>query len=446
MKKNIQLVVSIVMTVVSMTLLTSCEKEFSEVTPVNPESSLTVTTRSESGAEEVAYPVAVYLFDANKACIDFRRIESADASVVYDLVEGVYDVYAFGGVAEGKYTLPSVNEATLASVITLQDGQEHGDLMMAKSSVTTTKGEANTINLLMNRCVSKIESIVIKQVPDDVTAVSVTLSKTCKSMAFDGTMKDVNIEVITLEKSGTESGTWELKTPRHVLFDVAASASVKISMTTNGNAKGYTYQLTDKWKSNYLYHINATYTEKQNFHVTGTITGATWQGTEDIVFNFDETNTQDGGSGPTINETAPEVGTFYKGCYVLSRTEESNAIKVLLLHPNEVYGLYANKSMTNSELKAAIDNAITGRLAMDEIDNWRLPNEEDVEILCTNPMEIRNAMPEPKFGYNHFHFYLSNDNVIGLFDPETKRKVDVSVPGMTTERRLRPVAVVRFTK
>lgn len=335
MKKNIQLVVSIVMTVVSMTLLTSCEKEFSEVTPVNPESSLTVTTRSESGAEEVAYPVAVYLFDANQACIDFRCIESADASVVYDLVEGVYDVYAFGGVAEGKYTLPSVKEATLASVITLQDGQEHGDLMRANSSVTTTKGEANTINLSMNRCVSKIESIVIKQVPDDVTAVSVTLSKTCKSMAFDGTMKDVNIEVITLEKSGTESGTWELKTPRHVLFDVAASASVKISMTTNGNAKGYTYQLTDKWKSNYLYHIDATYTEKQNFHVTGTITGATWQGTEDIVFNFDETNTQDGGSGPTINETAPEVGTLYQGCYVLSRTEESNAIKVLLLHPNE---------------------------------------------------------------------------------------------------------------
>ena len=262
MKKNINLVVSIVMTVVSMTLLTSCEKEFSEVTPVNPESSLTVTTRSESGGEEVAYPVAVYLFDANKACIDFQRIESADASVCYDLVEGVYDVYAFGGVAEGKYTLPSVKEATLESVIALQDGQEHGDLMMANSSVTTTKGEANTINLLMNRCVSKIASIVIKQVPDDVTAVSMTLSKTYKSVGFNGTMKDVNIEVITLEKSGTESGTWELKTPRHVLFDVAASASVKISMTTNGNAKGYTYQLTDKWKSNYQYHITATYTEK----------------------------------------------------------------------------------------------------------------------------------------------------------------------------------------
>ena len=269
MKKNINLVVSIVMTVVSMTLLTSCEKEFSEVTPVNPESSLTVTTRSESGTEEVAYPVAVYLFDANKACIDFRRIESADASVCYDLVEGVYDVYAFGGVAEGKYTLPSVKEATLESVIALQDGQEHGDLMMANSSVTTTKGEANTINLLMNRCVSKIASIVIKQVPDDVTAVSVTLSKTYKSMALNGTKKDVNIEVITLEKSSTESGTWELKTPRHVLFDVAESASVKISMTTNGNAKGYTYQLTDKWKSNYQYHITATYTEKQNFDLYG---------------------------------------------------------------------------------------------------------------------------------------------------------------------------------
>lgn len=443
MKKNIQLVVSIVMTVVSMTLLTSCEKEFSEVTPVNPESSLTVTTRSESGAEEVAYPVAVYLFDANKACIDFRRIESADASVVYDLVEGVYDVYAFGGVAEGKYTLPSVNEATLASVITLQDGQEHGDLMMAKSSVTTTKGEANTINLLMNRCVSKIESIVIKQVPDDVTAVSVTLSKTCKSMTFDGTMKDVNIEVITLEKSGTESGTWELKTPRHVLFDVVASASVKISMTTNGNAKGYTYQLTDKWKSNYLYHINATYTEKQNFHVTGTITGATWQGTEDIVFNFDETNTQDGGSGPTINETAPEVGTFYKGCYVLSRTEESNAIKVLLLHPNQ-YSDVCNGTMSQEEARNSINSKLSEIASENEITGWHLPNEAEMDVIYSiGTGRINQKIPEPKLENNEDYFYDDN-GTIGGYLLSSKVKRDLSLT--TNKAILRPVAVVRFTK
>ena len=443
MKKNIQLVVSIVMTVVSMTLLTSCEKEFSEVTPVNPESSLTVTTRSESGAEEVAYPVAVYLFDANKACIDFRRIESADASVVYDLVEGVYDVYAFGGVAEGKYTLPSVKEATLASVITLQDGQEHGDLMMAKSSVTTTKGEANTINLLMNRCVSKIESIVIKQVPDDVTAVSVTLSKTCKSMTFDGTMKDVNIEVITLEKSGTESGTWELKTPRHVLFDVVASASVKISMTTNGNAKGYTYQLTDKWKSNYLYHINATYTEKQNFHVTGTITGATWQGTEDIVFNFDETNTQDGGSGPTINETAPEVGTFYKGCYVLSRTEESNAIKVLLLHPNQ-YSDVCNGTMSQEEARNSINSKLSEIASENEITGWHLPNEAEMDVIYSiGTGRINQKIPEPKLENNEDYFYDDN-GTIGGYLLSSKVKRDLSLT--TNKAILRPVAVVRFTK
>lgn len=443
MKKNIQLVVSIVMTVVSMTLLTSCEKEFSEVTPVNPESSLTVTTRSESGAEEVAYPVAVYLFDANKACIDFRRIESADASVVYDLVEGVYDVYAFGGVAEGKYTLPSVKEATLESVITLQDGQEHGDLMMANSSVTTTKGEANTINLSMNRCVSKIESIVIKQVPDDVTAVSVTLSKTCKSMAFDGTMKDVNIEVITLEKSGTESGTWELKTPRHVLFDVAASASVKISMTTNGNAKGYTYQLTDKWKSNYLYHINATYTEKQNFHVTGTITGATWQGTEDIVFNFDETNTQDGGSGPTINETAPEVGTLYKECYVLSRTEESNAIKVLLLHQNQ-YSDVCNGTMSQEEARNSINSKLSEIASENEITGWHLPNEAEMDVIYSTGTGIINQkIPAPKLENNEDYFYDDNGTIRGyLLSSKVKRDLSLT----TNKAILRPVAVVRFTK
>lgn len=443
MKKNINLVVSIVMTVVSMTLLTSCEKEFSEVTPVNPESSLTVTTRSESGGEEVAYPVAVYLFDANKACIDFQRIESADASVCYDLVEGVYDVYAFGGVAEGKYTLPSVKEATLESVIALQDGQEHGDLMMANSSVTTTKGEANTINLLMNRCVSKIASIVIKQVPDDVTAVSMTLSKTYKSVGFNGTMKDVNIEVITLEKSGTESGTWELKTPRHVLFDVAASASVKISMTTNGNAKGYTYQLTDKWKSNYQYHITATYTEKQNFHVTGTIKGATWLGTEDIVFNFDETNTQDGGSGPTINETAPEVGTLYKGCYVLSRTEESNAIKVLLLHPNQ-YSDVCNGTMSQEEARNSINSKLSEIASENEITGWHLPNEAEMETIYSIGLPtINQKIPEPKMLYYDYYGYDDNGVVKGfLFNGKSKMALD-KIKG---KLYLRPVAVVRFVE
>lgn len=442
MKKNINLVVSIVMTVVSMTLLTSCEKEFSEVTPVNPESSLTVTTRSESGTEEVAYPVAVYLFDANKACIDFRRIESADASVCYDLVEGVYDVYAFGGVAEGKYTLPSVKEATLESVIALQDGQEHGDLMMANSSVTTTKGEANTINLLMNRCVSKIASIVIKQVPDDVTAVSMTLSKTYKSVGFNGTKKDVNIEVITLEKSSTESGTWELKTPRHVLFDVAASASVKISMTTNGNAKGYTYQLTDKWKSNYQYHITATYTEKQNFHVTGTIKGATWLGTEDIVFNFDETNTQDGGSGPTINETAPEVGTLYKGCYVLSRTEESNAIKVLLLHPNQ-YSDVCNGTMSQEEARNSINSKLSEIASENEITGWHLPNEAEMDVIySTGFAAINKKIPEPKLLTDDY-FYDDNGTIRGyLLSSKVKRELRLT----TNKAILRPVAVVRFAK
>ena len=314
--------------------------------------------------------------------------------------------------------------------------------MMANSSVTTTKGEANTINLLMNRCVSKIESIVIKQVPDDVTAVSVTLSKTCKSMAFDGTMKDVNIEVITLEKSGTESGTWELKTPRHVLFDVAASASVKISMTTNGNAKGYTYQLTDKWKSNYLYHINATYTEKQNFHVTGTITGATWQGTEDIVFNFDETNTQDGGSGPTINETAPEVGTLYKGCYVLSRTEESNAIKVLLLHPNQ-YSDVCNGTMSQEEARNSINSKLSEIASENEITGWHLPNEAEMDAVYSIGIgRINQKIPEPKLLTDDY-FYDDNGTIRGyLLSSKVKRDLSLT----TNKAILRPVAVVRFTK
>ena len=213
-------------------------------------------------------------------------------------------------------------------------------------------------------------------------------------------------------------------------------------MTTNGNAKGYTYQLTDKWKSNYQYHITATYTEKQNFHVTGTIKGATWLGTEDIIFNFDENNTQDGGSGPTINETAPEVGSLYKGCYVLSRTEESNAIKVLLLHPNQ-YSDVCNGTMSQEEARNSINSKLSEIASENEITGWHLPNEAEMDVVYSIGFAaINQKIPEPKLLTDDY-FYDDNGTIRGyLLSSKVKRDLSLT----TNKAILRPVAVVRFAK
>ena len=128
---------------------------------------------------------------------------------------------------------------------------------------------------------------------------------------------------------------------------------------------------------------------------------------------------------------------------MLSRTEESNAIKVLLLHPNQ-YSDVCNGSMSQEEARNSINSKLSEIASENEITGWHLPNEAEMDAIYSIGLPtINQKIPEPKMLYYDYYGYDDNGVVKGfLFNGKSKMALD-KIKG---KLYLRPVAVVRFTK
>ena len=128
---------------------------------------------------------------------------------------------------------------------------------------------------------------------------------------------------------------------------------------------------------------------------------------------------------------------------MLSRTEESNAIKVLLLHPNQ-YSDVCNGSMSQEEARNSINSKLSEIASENEITGWHLPNEAEMDVIySTGFAAINLKISEPKLVNNDYYFYDDNGIIRGRI-LTSKNSMDLSVT--TNKAILRPVAVVRFTK
>ena len=119
-------------------MLTSCSKTVSDIDDPSASyggnSSLNIITRSGNEDAKVSYPVQVYLFNSNNACIAVQTLADANESLsIEDLKAGTYHVYAVGAAEENRYTLPTQEAAAATSAITLQEGKIHEDLMLANN-------------------------------------------------------------------------------------------------------------------------------------------------------------------------------------------------------------------------------------------------------------------------------------------------------------------------
>ena len=111
--------------------LTACEKgldaegEFTSSTASQVTNSvLQVRTRGTSPSEEatVAYPVQVYVFQGDK-CKAAQTIGDEGQTLNIPLVEGTYSVYAIAGASATDYTLPTKENATTTTALTLKEGR-----------------------------------------------------------------------------------------------------------------------------------------------------------------------------------------------------------------------------------------------------------------------------------------------------------------------------------
>ena len=382
---------------------------------------LQVTTRS-GGEATVSYPVQVYVFQGERLrvgeqssgieCRAVQTIGDVGQTLNIALVEGTYSVYAVGGASSTDYNLPTKDDATTSTALSLKEGRTMTDLMAASATATLVDGGTNTVTLGLERKVMLLQDITINQVPTAATAISVTIAPLWQALTLSGTYSGTGAsQTISLTKQ-SDNRTWTASANAYLLPPSSQPASVSVNMTIGGVTKTYTYSTSDELEAGYKINISGTYTEAVGVSLTGTITGATWLGERTISFDFDEngSSANDNGSGDNNdnndntdnnNNTGniPAVGSIYQTCYVLCVTDNGDNADVTLLSPNEATmgQTYAQVTLgiSGADAKAAaVAAAVDAKIAeadVDAISDWRLPTATELNAIYAASDDINAA-------------------------------------------------------
>ena len=373
-------------------LLTACEKGLDELgegmspspTGQVTNSVLQVRTRGTSPSEEatVAYPVQVYVFQGDK-CKAAQTIGDEGQTLNIPLVEGTYSVYAIAGASATHYTLPTKENATTTTALTLKEGRTLTDLMAAQATATLIDGGTNTVTLGLQRKTMFIEDVTIKKIPTAATAVSVTIAPLWQSLNVNGTYSIAGqSQTIALTKQ-SDNRTWTNDATAFVMPPSSQPASVSVNITIGGTTKTYTYSTSDQLEAAYKINIDGTYAEAVGVNLTGTITGATWLGELTISFEFDENGSSVSGNtdptpdpSPTGAGSIPAVGDTYQGCYVLAVDDADDHADVTLLAPTELDFYDANATTMQANIDAALATVTTG-----DISGWEVPTTAEATLM-----------------------------------------------------------------
>ncbi len=406
--------------------LSSCTQEVINDPEPEPNSMLKVMTRS--GEETVvAYPVRLYVFGDDGKCKTMQILEDASNQLSVKLPEGTYSVYGLGGADATRYVLPSQEEASATSVISLQSGQQLGDLMAGQSTVSLSANGTNNLTIGLNRKVMLIKSLVIKDIPAGTGAVSVKIAPLRESICLDGSYQgEKGGATISLTKQD-DGTTWKMTSENNYLLPSVNKPTITITIDNTS----FSYNCATEMTANHKINIEGTYkpatvTTPTEVTLTGTITGATWEEEKAIDFNFGEgTNEQE-----TPAASVPKVGELYQGCYVLA----VDGNKVTLLSPTESTVTIAGNGA--EAVKAAIEAALEAYNTPDRIGVWRLPDSAEALLIVSQYITIDEVTSLP-FN-NNGYFYINNDN-IGSFK---NNKGNIANGGGYSTTFLRPVTTI----
>ena len=452
---NTMKAIGTILTVVLMTLaLASCEKSLEKAGATEGNSVLTVMTRSGENDAKVSYPVTIYVMNEDGQCVRRLQLTSANDQLSMKLQPMTYHIYAVAGATDGDYTLPGQDDATATSEIALNEDAVHGDLMTASNTVTMSEEENTVLTLTMVRKVMQIESLVINQVPKSVDAVTVTLAPIYDNLLLNGNYSaTTSTQTVTLTEQA-DGTTWQNDEALYMLPS-NGNATITVKFSRGGTITSYAYSSPLPLEANKHIRITGTFTGTDELTLSGTITGATWDGTTTIEFTFDETGSTTTGGGTSgggdnggnsgggdesdvVEGPVPTVGSYYQNCsYVLDSTNDGDYVMVTLVHKDEANIIGSGKSI--AELEDEIEDALSS-FEINGITGWRLPTEAEMSQFTKAMFSgLSGATPLTTNTYyyqaiNGIYSALVSDMGIGLERP------------YSSGEKLRPVTTLKFHK
>ena len=442
----------------SLMMLTSCEKSLEVAGATEGNSLLTVQTRADESSAKVSYPVTVYAMNGDGQCVRRQQLLSDNDQLSMNLEPMTYQIYAIGGATDGDYTLPTQENATATSAVTLNSEATHGDLMTAHNTINLSDNESTTLTLTMSRKVMHLQSLVIENVPTTVDGVAVAFTPIYDQLLLNGEYSTTSSEqtvTLTEQEDGT---TWQITDDELYMLPASDDATITVKFTTGSNTQSFAYTCPQPLEANKHICIKGTYNESNELTLTGTITGATWDGTTTIEFTFNSSgsstvNDDNSGSGNNNNPDnpnnidveegdAPAVNTIYKDCYVLSTEDDDTGdyVIVTLLHKLELQingGEYNSQQELETEINASLPTFDTN-----DITGWRLPTENELKSISIGLVNSAfvNANISGATNMSNQNYYYSDgaDIKCGLINSNLYDRE------YTLGNRLRPVTTVMF--
>ena len=398
--------------------------------PVQTFSLLKFNTRGEG---DITTPGYLYLFKDN-SCVS-RLDMGADGQVpAMPLSPGSYAIYAIGGEDLDHYAIPASDEAEATSVIGPKAGASMGDLLMGGTTIELEEGETEEAALELERKVFRLEQVVVRNVPDEVTKVELAISPVSDNILLNGTYADkTSTLVVSLNKG--DGGTWSA-TPQRYALPSSVAPTIALSFTTATGVEVYRKTVDDAIAANTKLNIEGTYAETQPSTFSATITAQTWPASaREISFDFDET---DNGALSAV----PVAGQMHDGYYVIS-VNEANRTAILLAKTHISYTAPGEKAADAPEADW-IASFVTPMASLEKpfaaIGDWRLPTFAECSYFTADATQVR-----VRNGASSAYLFMNDD---GLRWGQTTFKDEGnefnSGGGYNSSHYLRPVIEVSY--
>lgn len=387
--------------------LVSCSEQESDLQSVyeSSDNQLRIVTHTRGGEGDASSVASIFLFNGSSEYVRTLQTDAAgsytSASASVKLPQGAYTLCALSPSDLSHFQFPATPSPT--SVISQAEGQAMGDLLMASATASLGDGESKTVNLELERKVLELSTVTISQVPDEVTAVTVSVAPFYSGIRFNGSYVEESPLTYTfaLAQSAT-AGVWEAA-PHQLAFPSKGVPTITVTFTRGETgSSSYTYTAENALTANNRYNISGTYTEPLGVTLEGAITLQAW--TTDpsaIPFDFDESNaisdsgsggsgTDDpnAGSGGSDNTEAPVAGQTYKGCYVVS-VDDANRTAILL-SPTEETDIPTIKTQKKyKDLETCLNGELRNWPSVEGISGtWRLATYAEIESFALNANAI----------------------------------------------------------
>ena len=275
-----------VLALIGITFFTSCGKEIQSETPYEGDkgnSQIRFITRNGSNTLQTAVAQnRIYIFDNEGTCVRMLSSSTESTLTAEKMPAGTYTIYAVGGDDLTKFTLPSQSEATATSVIQLASGKAMGDLLMTSTQVTLNNNQDSNQELTLLRKVFSLNSITIRQVPDDVTSVEVSVEPLYNKIQLNGTFVD-ETERKTFALTEGANGTWS-NTTEQLLFPSKGQPTITIHFTRSGNTTSYSYTASAAIEANHHFAVEGSYTEVQGVTLSASIISVSQSSVKSLHF------------------------------------------------------------------------------------------------------------------------------------------------------------------